>query len=223
MSAPAFSLVAAAKAASRSPGCSHSERLKLHAQRRCRLLEPLQRVGPDRIVGIPEDGHPGDPGGDLLQQLQILQLQLVGEDREAGEIAARPCQTRDQTGLDRVATDAHDGDRARGLLGRHERRRGPSDDDVDLPTDKVCKESGMLLRRASTPVLDDDVLSLDIPVIAQTLPECLRLVDSRSVGYGWRNPIRYTFPAGCASAASGAARRPTATGRQAPARHGFMV
>ena len=70
-------------------GISHRKRLKLHPQSRRRFLEPLQGPGPDRIVGIPEDSHPGDRGDGFLQQLQILQLQLVGEDREAGEVAAR--------------------------------------------------------------------------------------------------------------------------------------
>jgi hypothetical protein len=108
-----------------------------------------------------------------------LEEDLVGEDHEAGEVAARSCQTRDQARLDRVTTDAHDRSRARCLLGGHERRRGPGEEYVDLPTKKFCKKGGMLVRSARHPVLDDDGLALDIPVVAQALPKRLprRIVD----------------------------------------------
>lgn len=142
-SAPAFSLIAAAKIASRS-------------------REPLTASG--------WSFRPS--------------ARAASWNHEAGEIAARPCQTRDEARSDGVATDPYDRDRARRLLRREDRRRAPGDDNVDLPTDKVGKEGGMLLQHARHPVLDDDVLSFDVSVVAQTLPDWLRVIDRRSVGDG---------------------------------------
>ena len=126
--------------------------------------------------------------GDLLQQLQILELQLVGENRNAGEIATRPAQTPDYSGLYWVATDADDWDRARGLLRSYKGGRRPGDEYVDLPTEKIGNEGGILLRPLRQQMFDKDVLSVDVPVLAQTLPDRLRVVVSRSVGEWLENP-----------------------------------
>ena len=84
------------------------------------------------------------------------------------------------------------------------------DDDVDFEMNQLGREVGEpLILPLRTSVLDDDVLALDLTELAQPLPECLDAPGGAASDA--RYPIRYTFPAGCASAASGAARRPPAS------------
>jgi hypothetical protein len=73
-------------------------------------------------------------------------------------------------------------------IGSHERWGGPGDEYVDLPTEELGNEGGILLWRLRRPMLDDDVLSLDVPVVTQTLPHRLRVIVSRSVGECLEDP-----------------------------------
>src|SRR4029450_146967 len=96
-------------------------------------------IGVTRVAVLWNPDNPVWPpalkrGERLLQQLKLLQFQFVAEDCKTGDIAAGPCQTRDQTRLDRVAAVADDRDRARGLLGGDERWRCPGDEYWTAPT-----------------------------------------------------------------------------------------
>ena len=125
----------------------------------------------------PRDADPRDAGKRLLKQLKVLQLKFVGEDREACQVATRPRQIANQPRLNRVATDADDRDRAGKTRGCHERGRRPGDKYVDLMTEEVGKQRRNVLRRGRDSVIDDAGLPLDIPVVAQTLPDRLGVVD----------------------------------------------
>jgi hypothetical protein len=80
-------------------------------------------------------------------------------------------------------------------------------EDVRLPPEEFGGQLGKLVVPLSPPVLDEEVLALDIAEIAQSCPEGLHLAGIA----GWRggaqegNPVDLP-PACCASAASGAAR-----------------
>ena len=69
------------------------------------------------------------------------------------------------------------------FLGGTGRRRTDRDDDIDLESHQLGRE-----RRADDRVslrialLDDDVLSLDIAKLAQTLPECFDAAESKRNG-----------------------------------------
>ena len=76
-----------------------------------------------RIVRVHQQGdHPG-LGNQLGQQLKPLGRQLAGEIAEAGEVAARPGETGDQAGLDRVAAADEDDRDRRGRAFRRQCRK----------------------------------------------------------------------------------------------------
>src|SRR5262249_56897260 len=58
----------------------------------------------NRVLWIDEKSDQRSRGNHLLQQLQLLWRQGIGEDRHAGEIAVRPVQALDQPELDRIGT-----------------------------------------------------------------------------------------------------------------------
>ena len=49
-------------------------------------------------------------GDRLFQQLEVLQLQVLGQDRDPSHIPGRPRQGRGKAHFDRVAADTYDGD-----------------------------------------------------------------------------------------------------------------
>ena len=87
-----------------------------------------------------------------------------------------PRQAGDEAGLDRIGGEAphDDRDRAGGLPGREARRRAGRQDELHLQSDQFGRERGQpivaVLREA---VLDDDVLALDVAVLAQSLEKAL--------------------------------------------------
>ena len=79
---------------------------------------------------------------------------------------------------DRVAAgDGHDGNGARRLPGRLARRRAAGKNDVDLQPHQLRSLRGQPIGNAfRVAPLDEDVASLDIPELLQTLPDaCLRV------------------------------------------------
>ena len=77
--------------------------MELHPLRARRFLHVSHHALGIRIVRVHEQGdHPG-LGNQLGKQLKPLGHQLDGEDADAREVAARPGETGDQAGLDRVA------------------------------------------------------------------------------------------------------------------------
>ena len=83
-------------------------------------------------MAIPKNGHSSHPRRDLLEHLQPFAAQAVFEHQEAGGIAARARQARNEAGADRV-DDNHEHDRhGAGRLQQRRRGRGASRSDEDV-------------------------------------------------------------------------------------------
>src|SRR5437016_2768318 len=123
---------------------------------------------------VREDGHTADLGDGLLEQLQ-----LFGDGFQAGvaghscDVPARAREARDEPGANRIATGNHDdGDRLGGVLGCRHSLRPPRYDEVHLEPDQLGRQVGQpvdpILRIS---IVDDNILALNPPELAQPLPE----------------------------------------------------
>jgi hypothetical protein len=149
--------------------------LKLHSQRPGRDVHFSYRELVVRIGRVREDGHPAELGDGLLEQLQ-----LFGEHFQAGgagvpcDVPARAREARDEPGANRIANENHDdGDRLGGVLGcRRYLRPRRCDDEVHLEPDQLGRQVGQpvdpILRIS---IVDDNILALNPPELAQPLPE----------------------------------------------------
>ena len=79
-------------------------RLTSTPSRRGRRLNYSKLTDPGGYGRVPEDCHSLDARRDLLEQFQPFPAQAVFERHKAGRVAARPRQTIDETGADRIAT-----------------------------------------------------------------------------------------------------------------------
>jgi hypothetical protein len=78
-----------------------------------------------QVLRIDQHAEPPAFGNEVAQQFQTLLRQHQGEDRNAGDIAARPAEAGDQSGLDGIAADDEDDRYRRGRpLGRERRGVG---------------------------------------------------------------------------------------------------
>lgn len=140
-------------------------------------------------VGVPKNQHPRDVGEGVFEQLQPLPAQLGRENAEPRDIASWSSQARDDTVRDRI-THAHeyDRDRAGRVLGGQNPRRAGGDDHVDLLLDELGGESGQEIEPSlCVPILDAQVLSLDVTELVQAVPECL---DARHVQISRGNHLK---------------------------------
>ena len=80
----------------------------------------------DRSVGLTNSGYALGCRDQLTQQPQPLCPQFNVEEVDAGGIAARPIEARDQTEADRVAAREDDRDRRGRRLGRQRRSGVPA-------------------------------------------------------------------------------------------------
>jgi hypothetical protein len=99
------------------------------------------------------------------------QLDIHGVD--AGEVAARPSETGDEAGLDRVAAEEDDRDR-RGRSFRRQCRQGAGvgRDQIDLAADEVDGQCGHPIKATLSPaVFDRHILAHDVAGFAQSLAE----------------------------------------------------
>jgi hypothetical protein len=148
--------------------------LKLHSQRLGRDVHFSYRELVVRIGRVREDGHTVDIGDGLLEQFQ-----LFGDDFQAGaaghpcDVPARPREARDEPGANGIANTNHDDrDRLGGILGCRHSLRPRRYDDVHLEPDQL----GRKIRQPVEPTLsesivDDNILALNPPELAQPLPE----------------------------------------------------
>ena len=200
----------------------HLQRLKAHAQR------PGRGLGRSQLAlavarGMPEDSDARDPGDGLFQEFHPLPAQVLREGRQPRDVPAWSGEARDETGPHRVARERHDdGDCGGGLLAP-QRPVSACDDDVHLEANQVGGQAwepfGSSLRPS---VFDAEVPPLDVAELAKPLPERLERGDAGGEPR-LRLPMRYTFPAGCASAASGRARRPQAARMSESTRNRMVV
>src|SRR5499426_197747 len=175
-------------------GTSGLQELKLHSQRPSRDGHFSDRERVVRIGRVREDGHTADLGDGLLEQLQ-----LFGDDFQAGaaghpcDVPARAREARDEPGTNRIANGNHDDrDRPGGVLGcRRYLRPRRCDDEVHLEPDQLGRQVGQpvdpILRIS---IVDDDILALNPPELAQPLPE--RVEQGRPIGTG--REAKKTYP-----------------------------
>jgi hypothetical protein len=94
---------------------------------------------PRKIGRIGHDRNQLSGGNKFAQQFEPLWPQRIGEQSDAGDIAARPVEAGDEAFLNRIAAaQGHDRDgRSRGLSGRP--RAPSSDNDVDPTTHELVR------------------------------------------------------------------------------------
>src|SRR5947208_929513 len=138
----------------------------------------LQYVFPLRyawwIVWVREHTDYCRCGEQLTQQSESLCPQCGREETRARNVAARPAETGDQPGSNRVAPNREDDRYRRGCSFCCERRRGAADrsDDGHLAVDQIGRQRGQLLIPILRPAeFDRDVLSLDKARFIQTSAE----------------------------------------------------
>src|SRR5439155_15099435 len=105
-----------------------------------------------------------------------LPAELRAHHTHPGDVAARAREAGDESGLDRIGGEARqdDGDRAGGLFGRKARWRTGRNDELHLQVDQLGGELGKpIVAVVREAVLDDDVLALDAPVVAQPLEKSI--------------------------------------------------
>ena len=148
---------------------------------RCLNLAHLQRGG--GIADIGDDRQSAQTGDNLAQEFDPLASEFGRLDRQAGHVAARPRQARDQalpTGSPDDREDDRD-DRCRLLC----RRDGASyrDDDVDLEPDELGGDLGEALVASLRPaIFDRDGATLDPAEFAQPLHKSGESIGSKSEG-----------------------------------------
>ena len=114
----------------------------------------------------------------------LEQLQLFGDDFQAGaaghpcDVPARPREARDEPGANGIANANHDdGDRLGGILGCRHSLRPRRYDDVHLEPDQLGRKIGQpvepTLRKS---IVDDNILALNPPELAQPCHKTLRVV-----------------------------------------------
>ena len=108
----------------------------------------------------------------FLQQLKPLaQYLAAGVQGEPGDVPARPRQTGDKPGTDRIGNVGHDDRDGRGRLhGRNRTRIDPGDDNVHGEPDQVRSKRGQPFQLSvSGAVLDDDILANAVAEAPQAL------------------------------------------------------
>jgi hypothetical protein len=105
------------------------------------------------LVGINQYHNPPGDGQKLPQQSQPLCIYFSGEIIEAGRIAGRPSEARDEAELDRVfGSDECNWYGLSRSFGRH-RGCGPGHgDDADLPTSQVGRQFRKPIEPARQPI-----------------------------------------------------------------------
>jgi hypothetical protein len=121
-------------------------------------------------------GQHGDAtalGRDFLEELQPLAGELRAQGAQARDVAPWVRQAGDEPLPNRITgARHHNRDRARGVLGRPDRVAAPRHDDVHLEPNQLGRQVGEpLVPPLRIPVLNDEVLALDVVELAQTLPE----------------------------------------------------
>ncbi len=161
------------KGARKLGGLPHREVLKGKSQGFRRHLHPAERKCHTRVVCAPKDGEPREVRNGFLQQLDPLAVQVCVEEAQPGDIGPGPGQARHGAAPDGVAHVYHDDRDRRGrCLGRQGGGRTAGHDHRDLEAHKVGGKLGETLGPAlCPPVLDDHVLSLDIPGVAEPSAE----------------------------------------------------
>ena len=123
--------------------------------------------------------------GGLFQELQALADELESKSRKAGDIAAGMREARGKAGRDRIRAECRtdNWDRARGFVYDHCGFLGVCDDNVDRQPHQFASHR---LQSAgipgSEPVLDLDVLAVNIAEVAQAFAKCVEYLGRGPFG-----------------------------------------
>src|SRR5262249_26105374 len=127
------------------------------------------------IGRVREDRNPADLGDDLLEQRELFANYFWADaEGQPRDVPARAREARDEPEANRIgATGNHDdGDRRGSVLGCRHSLRPHRYDDVDLEPDQLAREVGQPVGPAlRESIIDDNILTLDPPELAQSLPE----------------------------------------------------
>jgi hypothetical protein len=139
----------------------------------CRRLDLSQERGVRGLVCEHQDAHPFHAGHGLREELQPLGAQPLRKTREPRHVAARASQAPHQSHPDRIARADHDdGNRLRRPRQRRDRRIAEGRNDVQLEADELGRQRRKPFEaRVRQARLDDEVLALDVPEVAEALPK----------------------------------------------------
>ena len=91
-------------------GLAQVNRAYLQPERGCSGLDGAELPDPGGYGGIPQRGHARDTRRDLLEQFEPFPAQAVFKHQEAGGVATRPRQARNETSADGI-NDKHEHNR----------------------------------------------------------------------------------------------------------------
>jgi hypothetical protein len=154
-------------------GTARLHALELDAQRLGRSFRLPHIEGVSGMRGIPEEGHAGEGGEQVLEELQLFPAEVGGQGSQSGDVAPRPGEAGDEAAPHRIAhAHHHNGDRRGRVLGGPGRWRPIGHDDLHRETDPLSREGREPLVLPFCPtVLQDEVLAFDIAARAHPLQE----------------------------------------------------
>ena len=143
-------------------------------------------------------------GEDFMEKRQAFLTEFRGDHRKPGNVSTRASQARGEPLSHGVAASQHhDRDRLRHLLGGDRRAAGISDDEVHLATDEISRQIPKSVRLSFCGSdLEQDVSAFEVAEMRRPFRRESRRASS---GGKLRYPTRYTFSACLSWAASGAA------------------
>ncbi len=151
---------------------------------RCFLHVSNDTLGIRTTGRVHQQGDHPSLRNQLGKQRKALSRQLVGDEADSREVAARPREARDKTSSHRVAATPEDDRDRRGRAFRGEcRRRAARHDQIDLAADEIGGQCGQPIVIALRPaVFDRQILSLDVAGFAQSLAERHKQFRKRPAG-----------------------------------------
>src|SRR6266508_3012965 len=144
-------------------------------ERRRNVLGRADEVIVRRRYGIGHEGGAPEMWRDLFEQGQPFSGDAFFVEHEAGDIAARVRQTRNQARAERVGdVDEYDRNRAALPLQRHDHRGCMAEDYIGLQRDHLFRERLILVAPdGGKPNVDVDIAALRPSVLFERLAKCL--------------------------------------------------
>ena len=188
-------------------GLSHVEQLRLEAEGTGRRLDLFPGRRESRAAHVQEGRDPGGFRNHLPEQLDPFRVDLGDDGAHPGDVPAGSGEARDDALPTGSASPVMTTGMVRGrMLGRQGRLRPSRHDQVDLQSDELrgqARES--LVAAVGRAVLDHEVLPLDVPEIAQPLPEGVEVgrIDRRRRSLEHADPVELSRRLGLESKGPG--------------------
>jgi hypothetical protein len=153
-------------------GTARLNELRLHAQRRCCFLHPLEHLICRlfaECIRMPEYGDARHCGKQFLEKSETLGDQFWAKKRRSGNISPGSREARHESILNRIAHRSRDNRDCGGCLLRGTAAgRPPGDDDIDFEVDQFGSESRKPIDLSiGTSRLDDDIPTFDIAELGE--------------------------------------------------------